>query len=52
MTPTLLESAIAILLVWIAWQIGSLIAPRIVRRFKERKDKTTDQNNKPPFIDI
>ena len=54
MTPTLLEGAIAILLVWIAWQIGSLLAPRIMRRFKGRAGKKTpDQKNKPPYtIDI
>jgi len=57
MTPTLLEGAIAILLVWIAWQIGSLLAPRIIRRFKGRSSsgKTPpDRKNKPPpfIIDI
>jgi hypothetical protein len=54
MTPTLMESAIAILLVWIAWQIGSLLAPRIMRRFKGRPGKKTpDEKNKPPYtIDI
>ena len=56
MSPTLLEGVIAILLVWIAWRIGSLLAPRIIRRFRvrSRRDKTsTDQKGKPPnIIDI
>jgi hypothetical protein len=44
MSPTLLEGAIAILLVWIAWRIGSLLAPHIVRRFRERASRW----EKPP----
>ena len=49
MSPTLLEGAIAILLVWIAWRIGVLIAPLITRRLKSRK-KPRDPIDKPPFI--
>ena len=56
MTPTLLEGAIAIILLFIAWRIGSLLAPLILRRFKRRSssDKSPpDQKNKPPrIIDI
>ena len=33
MTPTLLELIVAALLLWIAWQIGVLIAPRILASF-------------------
>ena len=33
MSPTLLELIVAILLVWVAWQIGVLIAPRILASF-------------------
>jgi hypothetical protein len=51
MTPTLLEGAIAVLLLWISWRIGSLLAPRIMRRFKGRSGKTPpDRKDKPPFI--
>jgi hypothetical protein len=55
MTPTLLEGATAIFLVWIAWQIGSLLAPRILRRFKRGGSSPgkPDEKNKPPrTIDI
>jgi len=51
MSPTLLEGAIAVVLVWIAWRIGSLLAPRIAGRFKRRP--SSDKKNKPPpTIDI
>ena len=33
MSPTLLEATIAVLLLWLAWQIGTLIAPRVSRWF-------------------
>jgi hypothetical protein len=49
MSPTLLEGAIAILLVWIAWRIGVLLAPHIIRRFKARK-QPPDRKTKPPTI--
>ena len=49
MSPTLLEGAIAILLVWIAWRIGLLLTPWVVRRFKLQK-KPADRNTKPPNI--
>jgi hypothetical protein len=39
MSPTLLEGAIAILLVWIAWRIGRLLAPWIARRFRDRPSR-------------
>jgi hypothetical protein len=51
MSPTLLEGAIAILLVWIAWRIGVLIAPLITRRLKSRK-KPRDGKGNPPVIDV
>ena len=55
MSPTLLEGAIAILLLWIAWRIGSLLAPWIVRRFRDRRSAgkaPPAPKNKPPIIDI
>jgi hypothetical protein len=54
MSPTLLEGAIAILLVWIAWRIGSLLGPRIIRRFRQRYPRgqkaPPDRKDKPPYI--
>lgn len=34
MSPTLLEVTVAVLLLWLAWQIGLLIAPHIIRYFR------------------
>jgi hypothetical protein len=51
MSPTLLEGAIAILLVWIAWRIGVLLTPCIIRRFKSRKNPR-DPKDPPPIIDV
>ena len=33
MSPTLLEVIVAILLLWVAWRIGVLIAPRLIKSF-------------------
>lgn len=33
MSPTLLEVTVAVLLLWLAWQIGLLIAPHVLRYF-------------------
>jgi hypothetical protein len=53
MSPTLLEGAIAILLVWIAWRIGILLTPWFIHRFRRARPRPSDQKNKPPnFIDI
>ena len=30
MSPTLLELVVALLLLWLAWQIGKLLAPRLL----------------------
>lgn len=48
MSPTLLEGATAILLLWIAWKIGSLLAPRIIRKLRQRYP--SDRKNKRPYI--
>jgi hypothetical protein len=53
MSPTLLEGAIAVLLVWIAWRIGCLLAPRIVRRFRDRSprwQRPLNRKEKPPIF--
>jgi hypothetical protein len=50
MSPTLLEGAIAILLVLIAWRIGVLLAPWFVRRFRRPGRKPPDRKDKPPHI--
>jgi hypothetical protein len=54
MTFTLLEGAIALLLVAIALRIGFLIAPWLLRRRRGRSsDNSPDHKNKPPYtIDI
>jgi len=65
MSPTLLEGATAIILLWIAWRIGSLLAPRIIWRWRQRhtpghkwqkpekQSNPPDSENKPPFtVDI
>ena len=52
MSPTLLEGAIAILLVWIAWRIGVLLAPHISQRFRSRKQPPDRKNKPPPVIDV
>ncbi len=52
MSETLLEGVIAIFLVWIAWRIGCLLAPLVIRRFRDRYprwQKPPAQKNKPPY---
>jgi hypothetical protein len=34
MSPTLLESVVAVLLLWLAWQIGLALAPRVLAYFR------------------
>ena len=46
MSPTLLELAVAIILVVVAWQIGLAIAPsilRLLRTLKHDVDEATDE---------
>jgi hypothetical protein len=50
MSPTLLEGAIAVFLVWIAWRIGVLLAPWVIRRFRSPTQKPPDRKSKPPYI--
>jgi hypothetical protein len=52
MSATLLEWAIAILLLWIAWRIGAMLAPWIVRRLRDSYhgwQRPPDRKNKPPY---
>ena len=35
MSPTLLEVTVAVLLLWVAWQVGLLIAPYVIRYFRK-----------------
>ena len=44
MSPTLLELIVAVLLVWLAWQIGVILAPRILASFL-----AFWRSSKPPF---
>ena len=53
MSETLMEGVIVVLLVWIAWRIGSILAPRLIRRFRGRRSQgktPPDHENKPPHI--
>jgi hypothetical protein len=54
MGPTLLEGAIALLLVAIAIYIGFLLAPFIIRRFRGngRRGGKDDDGKPPVTIDI
>jgi hypothetical protein len=38
MSPTLLELAVAIVLVVVAWQIGIIVAPMVMRWLRSLKD--------------
>ena len=51
MSPTLLELAVAIILIVVAWQIGLAIAPnilRVLRTLKRDVDEATDE----AFVDL
>jgi hypothetical protein len=38
MSPTLLEFAVAIVLIVVAWQIGVIVAPAVIRWLRTLKD--------------
>jgi hypothetical protein len=42
MSPTLLELAVAIILIVVAWQIGIAIAPAIIRGLRSLKDEVDE----------
>jgi hypothetical protein len=51
MSPTLLELAVAIILLVVAWQIGVTIAPSIMqwlRSLKQDVDEAAEQTLHPP----
>lgn len=51
MSPTLLELAVVIILIVVAWQIGLAIAPnilRVLRTLKRDVDEATDE----AFVDL
>ena len=53
MSFTLLEGVIAIVLIWIAWRIGSLLAPYVIYRMKSRRASRKfppERKDKPPII--
>lgn len=50
MTPTWLEIAVAALLLWVAWQVGVILAPRLVRRFRGRFSAPSAPARKPPAL--
>lgn len=62
MSPTLLELIVAILLLWVAWQIGVLLGPRVVAAFLAfwrdgqtpyvRRDPTRPEKNITPPSDL
>jgi hypothetical protein len=42
MTPTLLELAVAIILIVVAWQIGIAIAPAVMRGLRSLKEEVDE----------
>jgi hypothetical protein len=48
MSPTVLECTIAIILVLVAWQIGVLIAPTILREIRSMKQSLDDVDDQFP----
>jgi hypothetical protein len=53
MSPTLLEGAVIIILIIVAWQIGLAIAPSVlrwVRALKQDVDEATEEVFKDPDI--
>ena len=53
MSFTLMEGLIAVFLLWIAWHIGLILGPYLLRRIRDRKSPPKfppDRNDKPPII--
>lgn len=50
MSPTLLEFAVAIILIVVAWRIGIIVAPMIMRRLRSLGDDV-DQAAAAAFVD-
>ena len=45
MSPTLLEGALALLLLWVAWQLGIALAPIILRRLRTMRHDLDDAHD-------
>lgn len=56
MSPTWLEIAVAILLVWVAWRIGSLLTPWVISRWRASREeqsvsgRSAERTGKPPSL--
>lgn len=52
MSPTWLEIAVAILLLWVAWRLALLLAPWVIRRFRDSRTagSRTEQNKSRPEL--
>jgi beta-lactamase regulating signal transducer with metallopeptidase domain len=46
MTPTLLEIAVAILLLWVAWRLALLLTPWVLKRIRGRRTAPSQPPNK------
>jgi hypothetical protein len=51
MSPTLLELAVAIVLIVVAWQIGIAIAPGVMRWLRSLK-RDVDEVSEEAFVDL
>lgn len=54
MTPTLLEGAIALLLLWLAWRIGRIVGPWMWRKLRGNRPGRHGRGGKnpPTVIDV
>ena len=55
MTPTWLEIAVALVLLWVAWRLALLLTPLVVNRIREWRRPPSQSSNKagasnPPFV--
>ena len=39
MSPTWLEAAVAVLLLWLAWRIGLMLTPWVINRWRARRER-------------
>jgi len=56
MSPTWLEIAVAILLLWVAWRLALILTPWVISRFRERRlpppsvPRKADRSNDAPAL--
>lgn len=55
MTPTWLEIAVAIVLLWVAWRLALLLTPIVLNRIRGWRRPPSQSSNKPdtghpPFV--